>query len=139
MGLRIFYLRPDGSHVILSSEAIPGAVMVRQGRILPANPILRFVFNKLRKWFGDKGRVAEWTRHWRCWWDVHIIDGPVLGPFLHRHEAGAAELGWILDREIKRDRSRANVVCSKCGHSCKGEWAGSDTAPVCDECSEGCP
>jgi hypothetical protein len=44
----------------------------RVSYIYPACLWLRIVFILLRKLFGDSGRVAEWTRRWRCLWEVRI-------------------------------------------------------------------
>ena len=38
----------------------------RASHIYPINPIKKWGFIFLRKIFGDKGRIAGWTRNWTC-------------------------------------------------------------------------
>ena len=76
----------------------------RISRIVPENPLLRFLFLFLRKTFGDKGKVANWTRRWKCRWIVQFKDGKVLGPFNERASALQAEIEELSRRlESERD------------------------------------
>jgi hypothetical protein len=51
----------------------------RASHVEPDNFWLRVAFRFLRM-FGDKTRVAEWTRGWKCLWivDTRPVGGPVL-------------------------------------------------------------
>lgn len=53
----------------------------RVSHIVPKNIILRMVFRLIRKLFGDKGKMADWTRKWNVEWIV------IFGPFTERKEA----------------------------------------------------
>ena len=54
-------------------------VTKRASHVEPSEFWLRVAFRILRM-FGDKTRVAEWTRGWRCRWlvDTRPVGGPVL-------------------------------------------------------------
>lgn len=57
-----------------------GEVITRRAsHVEPLDPLLRFAFRVLRL-FGDKTRVAEWTRGWECLWivDTRPVGGPIL-------------------------------------------------------------
>ncbi len=58
----------------------------RVSRIVPESLLLRWLFLLLRWLFSDDGKVANWTRRWRCRWRV-VIDGKVVGVFEDRREA----------------------------------------------------
>jgi hypothetical protein len=45
----------------------------RVSHIYPQNLILRTIFKTLRKLFGDNGKIADWTRNWKCKWQVEIL------------------------------------------------------------------
>lgn len=51
----------------------------RFSEIIPTHPALRILFIMLRRLFGERGRVSEWTRHWRCEWECKILRGPHTG------------------------------------------------------------
>ena len=68
----------------------------RLSRILPKNPLLRTLFLLLRSAFGDEGRVADWTRRWKCRW-VLVFLGEVVGEFGDRKEALRRELELLAD------------------------------------------
>ena len=61
----------------------------RVSHIYPQNPILRYTFIILRKIFGDKSIIADWTRKWKCKWIIVFKDDPnnFIGPFRDRKEA----------------------------------------------------
>lgn len=68
----------------------------RASHVEPIQPTLRFVFHGLRKTFGEKGRMAAFTRLWPCLWRVNLapISGPILPEmFYDRQEA--------IDREVE--------------------------------------
>jgi hypothetical protein len=56
------------------------------------------IFRALRAAFGDEGRVANWTRDWKCQWvvDCRPINGP-LHPqvFSNRAEAIEFEIKYL--------------------------------------------
>lgn len=51
----------------------------RASHVEPVDFWFRILFHTLR-FFGDKNRIAEWTRHWRCLWRVNTkpVGGPIL-------------------------------------------------------------
>lgn len=69
----------------------------RASHVLPVHLVPRLTFCALRKLFGESGRIAAWTRRWKCPWFVDLAPsgGPTLGPFPVRSEAIAAEIDWI--------------------------------------------
>lgn len=72
-----------------------GAVIRRASHVEPDGYIARVVFHFLRRMFGEKGAVAEFTRHWPVEWRVNLapIGGPILpGRYLNRSEAIAVEI-----------------------------------------------
>ena len=69
---------PDGCLRTLGGDNLPleglGVVHKRRAsHILPLNNPKRAVFRLLRRVFGEKGRVAAWTRTWRGPWEAHIL------------------------------------------------------------------
>lgn len=67
----------------------------RQSRVEPQDRILRVFFRAIRFLCGDRGRIAAWTRRWRCLWMARIFGGPTAGPFADRAEAIEWEISWI--------------------------------------------
>ncbi len=55
----------------------------RVSRVVPENFLLRCIFYLLRWLFSDDGKVAGWTRNWKCNW-ILIIDNKVIGSFKER-------------------------------------------------------
>lgn len=45
----------------------------RYSEITPTNPFLFVAFRALRLVFGERGRVAQWTRSWRCEWRMVVL------------------------------------------------------------------
>lgn len=45
----------------------------RASNILPVNRVKRASFMLLRAVFGERGRVAEWTRQWVGPWTAHVF------------------------------------------------------------------
>lgn len=68
----------DEKYAPLVFELFPGAIVARISHIEPCQFALRAVFHLLRWVFGDEGRVAQWTRTWRCLWRVNFR--PIRGP-----------------------------------------------------------
>lgn len=73
---------------------------IRVSRILPKNIFLRFTFILLRKLFGDDGKIANWTRNWRCTWIV-IIDGKIIGEFQNRKDAILFEKKYVISNKFR--------------------------------------
>lgn len=73
---RILFV-PVGGEIISIGDppiALEGEVKKeRASHILPVNRGLRAAFLLLRWAFGEEGRVAAWTRTWRCRWYTEII------------------------------------------------------------------
>ena len=67
----------------------------RQSLVEPQNRTLRVLFRAIRFPCGDRGRIAAWTRRWRCLWMARIFGGPTAGPFADRAEAIEWEISWI--------------------------------------------
>jgi hypothetical protein len=69
----------------------------RASHVLPWGRARRWWFVKLRKWFGETGRIADWTRNWRGPWlvDLSPSDGPIFGPFERREWAIRFEVAWL--------------------------------------------
>lgn len=82
-----------------------GEVVTRRAsHVEPEQFWLRIAFRFLRV-FGDKTRVAEWTRNWRCVWlvDTRPVGGPVLeGRWLNRQAAIDAEIEFLNDWFLRR-------------------------------------
>ena len=100
MSLRLV-VNEDGTIEQIVSEdmlRLDGAETVkRASNVLPFGITKQIVFKALRRVFGDKGRVSDWTRRWRGPHVVDVIDGPLLGPFGSREEALRCEVEWLLN------------------------------------------
>ena len=89
------------AHFVCDAELMPmldklGIARVeRASHVVPVNAILRLAFRVLRRTFGERGRVADWTRSWRCRWFAFMVNGPRLGPFDLRSDALDAERSWL--------------------------------------------
>ena len=72
----MLYLKTPLSDVLLELGTV---VEKRASHVEPVNIFQRIAFRALRL-FGDKTRVAEWTRTWQCEWlvDTRPVGGPVL-------------------------------------------------------------
>lgn len=64
----------------------------RVSRIVPTNPALRWAFFGLRLAFGERGRIAAWTRTWKCQWRCVILATGQSAVFEYRSEAIEWEL-----------------------------------------------
>lgn len=90
-----------------------GSELRRATHIDPVNAALRQVFYLLRGLFGDEGRVAAWTRRWRCRWrvDLRPSKGPLLYenpstelPFIDRQKAIEYEHTWLFENYFPQAR-----------------------------------
>lgn len=70
----------------------------RGGHVWPKRPVKRFAFKALRKVFGSKGRVSDWTRSWRGPWVVCVPSTKQYldGTYRTHDEAVDAEVAYIL-------------------------------------------
>jgi hypothetical protein len=70
----------------------------RGGHVYPVNRARRWAFKSLRRIFGGKGLVADWTRAWRGPWYVERADTGERLPGTYKTHGAAvtAEVSWIL-------------------------------------------
>ena len=79
------------------------SVIRRASHVEPVWEPARVLFHLLRRFFGEKGRVAAFTRTWPCLWQVNMapIGGPVLsGEWRNRESAIDAEIRYLQERFI---------------------------------------
>jgi len=79
----------------------------RVSHIYPQNIILRTIFKVLRKLFGDNGKIADWTRNWKCKWQVEILDEnkskkKIFKGFKDRKTAIDFEKNFIINQKTKK-------------------------------------
>ena len=72
----VLYLATDANDAFLNDGT---EVTRRASHVEPNTFWARQAFYVLR-WFGDKGRIAEWTRNWSVQWRVNTkpVGGPIL-------------------------------------------------------------
>ena len=72
----VIYLATDANDAFLNHGEV---VTKRASHVEPVQRFARICFYILR-WFGDKGRIAEWTRNWDVEWRVNTrpVGGPIL-------------------------------------------------------------
>lgn len=109
------HISADGSARAIYNKALAayaerlGYTKSRVSHVEPANFCLRWCFHRLRRCFGDDGRIAGWTRNWRCRWRVNVglLGGTIYlsnvfgAPFVSRQEAIDFEI-VILESLIRR-------------------------------------
>jgi hypothetical protein len=82
-------------------NALGGVPATRRGsHVEPDSLIFRVLFHSLRAFFGDKGRMSDFTRGWPCLWRVNTapVGGPVLPQrYSNRAEAIDAEVVFLND------------------------------------------
>lgn len=81
----------------------------RIGRIVPLFYPKRMLFNLLRRCFGERGRVAAFTRRWKCTWKVEMIRCGAWSVFEKRCSAEVWERQHI-------------EACDKCNLSNQAKW-----------------
>ncbi len=103
-GDAIFLASPEND-VFLELGSV---ITKRASHVLPTRWIYRQAFRLLRMMFGDKGRVAQWTREWNTTWlvDTRPVGGPKLPEhFISRQDAIDREVQflnqWFLERGIR--------------------------------------
>lgn len=70
----------------------------RASHVEPDAVVLRTLFHFLRRYAGEEGKLAEWTRNWKCIWRVNMgpSGGPILGArYVERSIALDAEVAWL--------------------------------------------
>lgn len=83
--------------------------LTRLSHITPLFLPKRAVFRLLRFLFGDAGRVARWTRTWRCVWKVKMVRCGEWSFFFDRPRA----VQWELDHI---------EYCDQCNISNPARW-----------------
>lgn len=70
----------------------------RASHVEPDSFTLRLLFHWLRRKYGENGRVADWTRSWKCLWRVNMqpSGGPILNErWIDRTAALQVEVLWL--------------------------------------------
>ena len=97
MGQSVISFETDGRAIALADCPIPlatfgNSTMTRASYILPDNALLRLAFRALRFTCRDGSKLAQWSRGWRCVWQVRLAASPDKVSF--RHPSRAACLRW---------------------------------------------
>ena len=102
----------DGNLVYLKTSehdifAEMGEVVTRRAsHVEPGPRYERWLFHTLRFFFGDKGRVSDWTRSWYTLWRVNTA--PVGGPILRwKHVISPCPVCMAENIYYENDRQRA--------------------------------
>ena len=87
---------PDLSNVGVTTTDRRGAY------VWPANILYRCAFKTLRQVFGDKGKVADWTRRWQCGFSLWRASDKTRLPGTYRghDEAVKAEVNMLEKGEL---------------------------------------
>lgn len=104
----IIKLDEDGAMRFLVNEDTAGFVTTdsqvrRASHVEPDSLILRGVFHTLRFMFGEKGRMAQFTRIWPCIWRTNLAPsgGPILPDrWRDRNQAIEAEIAYLNEHFI---------------------------------------
>lgn len=92
-------LKPNGEVEWIEGEPFIPVINVKRRRlshVTPAfAPIRLPLFKLLRRVFGDRGRVAAWTRTWRGPWKVKIVATGEWSLFEKRSDAIAWEMEQV--------------------------------------------
>ena len=94
MSANVVFKISGGKTTFLVSEHtkafIPATAPIkRASHVEPLKLWQAYAFRLLRKVFGDEGRVANWTRDWKCTWavDMRPVGQGVFFPFTSRAAA----------------------------------------------------
>jgi len=102
---RVITVQDDGLITSLGDigmDDVTVVLKVRASVIVPDSFIKRAWFKLLRRVFGDDGRVAQWTRHWKGPWTVVILSTGQTHTALHREECIRWEEARLTEMEITR-------------------------------------
>jgi hypothetical protein len=97
-------VRDNGELIFLDTpeaqcfKALGSVTTRRASHVEPDSWLLRLAFHALRHFYGDKGRMSDFTRNWPCLWRVNTrpTGGPILpGRWRNRQEAIDAEVSWL--------------------------------------------
>lgn len=69
----------------------------RASHVEPMDWKLKVAFRALRWALGDDSRIADWTRTWKCLWQVDLspVGGKAHGWFSSRADAIDYEIMWL--------------------------------------------
>jgi hypothetical protein len=87
------------------ASALGVTTVRRASHVIPANRVLRYLFNVIRTHWDDDSRLAAFTRRWPCLWlvDATPIGGDVLpGRWRDRQAAIDAEIEHVNDIFLNR-------------------------------------
>ena len=90
----VIFLATDANDAFLNHGDV---VTTRASHVEPVQLVARICFYILR-WFGDKGRIAEWTRNWHVTWRVNTR--PVGGPILRVKDVSPSPCAPWMDDQI---------------------------------------
>jgi hypothetical protein len=96
------FLKTDSADCFLEQGEV---ITRRASHVEPAPFWERQAFRLLRTLFPDTGRVAAWTRTWRCLWRVNT--SPVGGPILRGYDYAGS---WVLTWENRQDAIDAEIA-----------------------------
>lgn len=97
----VIFLATNANDIFLDLGSV---ITRRASHVEPGPRYERWLFHILRAVFGDKGRVADWTRNWYTLWRVNTK--PVGGPIL-RDRFGKIQY-WV-DRQLAIDAEVAFI------------------------------
>lgn len=98
------YLASEGTDIFLE---LGETVTHRASHVEPATRGARLLFHFLRL-FGNKNRIAEWTRHWDCNWRVNTA--PVGGPILTYADVEPRYRGTAIGSRIATWHNRQDAI-----------------------------
>ena len=73
----------------------------RYSEIVPKNKLLRLFFRLLRRFFGEEGKVSNWTRGWACVWMAIVLIGEHKGE-TYTHELRTLCVEWEHNKFAER-------------------------------------
>jgi hypothetical protein len=88
-----------------TTEMFPDVPAHRASHVEPDSFVFRTLFHALRRVFGDKGRMSDFTRSWPVLWRVNTkpTAGVILpGRWTNRQDAIDAEVGFLNDYFLRR-------------------------------------
>ncbi len=98
------FLNSDINDVFLEMGTV---VTRRASHVEPDDNFFRIAFHLLRT-FGDKNRIAEWTRHWPCAWRINTK--PVGGPILTWKDVAPSKCASWMDKLVFTTYDRQEAI-----------------------------